>query len=396
MHPKPIKIASIRNLKEAWKNSRDAYGKGGAAGIDKITPAIFRERLETNLNTLREQLILGEFQFSPLKANLIEKGNGKFRVICVPTVADRLVQRLILRHLTFSRDHMGVLSEISFGAKDRGVHAAIKTAIQKRNRHPWVLKTDISQFFDQIPRNYLKSEIRKRVKAKSLIPLLYDVVGSEVKPKNINHAKEIKKSGIEIGKGLRQGMPLSPLLSNLVLNKFDKKLQRKHFEVIRYADDIICFCNNEAECLVAKQYIEQELKRIELSIPDLGDTNSKTIIHAPSEPVIFLGVEIYKQGSRYNKKIPQETWGRAIDKISRHGSIQFNLDNGYTLSNVLRRLKDIPSGYQSAFDGCTNAPSLVQLLKEHSEKTKLKLLAEIFGNEVIDSLSDDHRKFLEF
>lgn len=318
MYPKPIKIASIKNLKTAWKESRDATGRGGAPGVDKVTPAMFRERLESNFIALRKQLIEGTYKFQPLKASLIQKDNGKFRVICIPSVQDRLAQRLILRRLTFPKDRLRVLTGVSFGVskgKDQGVHAAIDKAIKQRNQYPWVLKTDISQFFDKIPRDFLKDKIKARVKSKSLIPLILGAVDCEIKPRNKTQKKLIEESGIKKGRGLRQGMPLSPLLSNLVLSDFDRKLQRRGLQVLRYADDIICFCEAEVECLEAQKYIEQELNKLELSIPSLGGGNSKTTVHSPAESVVFLGVEIYKQNEIYNKKIPKKQGSAPLKRL---------------------------------------------------------------------------------
>lgn len=189
-------------------------------------------------------------------------------------------------------------------------------------------------------------------------------------------------------------MPLSPLLSNLVLSDFDKKMVKSGLSILRYADDIICFCDNEQECITAKNIIEKELKRLELSIPSLGDTNSKTAIHSPEEPVIFLGVEVYRQKDKYNKKIPIKTWNKAIEKVRQHSSLEKNVKNGYTLSTTMKRLSDITSGYSSAFASCTNLSSLEDLLKKEAEKVKLQLLNEIFGPDIISNLNEDEKAFI--
>src|SRR5208282_4605265 len=131
----------------------------------------------------------------------------------------------------------------------------------------------------------------------------------------------IASSGIQRGKGLRQGMPLSPLLSNLVLCNFDKKISRQGIRVVRYVDDLIVLANSEDECRAAKEIIEKELKKVEMSIPDLGGIKSKTEIKSPAEPVIFLGLEIYRQNNgRYAKKIPAEAIKEAYSKVAQLGS----------------------------------------------------------------------------
>ncbi|MGB4108049.1 MAG: reverse transcriptase domain-containing protein [Alphaproteobacteria bacterium] len=226
-----------------------------------------------------------------------------------------------------------------------------------------------------------------------MLSLLTEVVGCEIKVKNDEQAKAVAEAGIVKGKGLRQGMPLSPLLSNLVLNEFDKRAVRKKFRLLRYADDLIGFGTDEDECKVMMEFIKTELEKLELEIPDIKD-QTKTVIHKPNEPVIFLGVEIYKQAEKYNKKIPKKTWDRAVENVRQHALLEWNLKEGYTLPQVVQRLKEIPGGYKSAFPDCTNLDSLRHLLEEEGIKAQQALLAGIFGEKLLSSLTAEQKIFL--
>lgn len=401
MYPKPIKVASFKNIKQSWKDSRDATGKGGAPGIDGIRPTKYKENLETNIVKLREKLLDGNYVYKKLKPHFIQKTDGKDRVICVPAVEDRLVQRIILRNLCADgRDRLGVLSPVSYGVKkgkDQGVHAAIRAALKLRKQYNWVLKTDVSKFFDNIPREYLKNKVRARLGKSSVVPLIEAAIECEVYAENTKDRERIKLSGIENGLGLRQGMPLSPLLSNLVLNRFDNRSMSKDLNLVRYADDIIVFCSNKKECFDALVFIESELEKLKLSVPSIDVGSSKTEIVAPDEPVIFLGVEIYRlNNGKYAKRIPDGTKLRARQKIKDHANLEWNIAEGYDYAKVVQRLKDIPDGYSAAFAECTNLETFRQVLEEDSSLVKQSLLEQIFGKDIFDSLSENQKEFMGF
>lgn len=404
MSPRPIHIASYANLLKTWNASPDSKRKVGTAGIDQTTPAQFKNNLQRNLNDLSNALKNNQYKFSDLRPFFIEKGNGKERVIAAPTVKDRIVQRLILRQLTYdaknkkTRDRLGIIVEnISFGigkGMDTGVHGAIKQAVKYRNKHSWVLKTDISAFFDNIPRETLKKLIRSRLKSSSLTPLIEQVIDCEIRVNGEEEKNKIKKNGIHHGLGLRQGMPLSPLLSNLVLNKLDKKIKRKNYKIIRYADDLIGFGHTEEECIKIKNFIQRELKKLELEIPDLKDQETKTQIKGPNKEVIFLGVEIYKDKTKYKCKIPKKTWDSAVQKVKNLSDADWCMHKKYTYDQVIKILNDIPSGYAAAFSDCTNLPQLVGTLKKEISSAKKQLISNIFGANVINALTLEQKRFM--
>lgn len=400
-YPRPVRIVTTKRLHSVWKDCRDATDKGGAPGIDHVSPQRFRENLDTNINKIREQILRGEYKFANLKPHPILKDSGKHRIICIPAVRDRLVQRLILQHLTRPKDLLGVINETSYGVargKEQGTHAAVDKTVKLRKEKPWILKTDISAFFDNIPRQHLIGLVRTRLKRHSLVPLLEQIISSEVDERDKEKKEIVSKNGIKRGKGLRQGMPLSPLLSNLVLRSFDKKLAKQGIKVVRYVDDLIVLANSEEECLAAKELIEKELKRVELTIPDLGAVNSKTEIKKPDESVIFLGFEIYKmKNGEYAKRIPDEAVAEAYAKVAKAGSYEYCIGKERkSLTSVLSWLENIPVGYKASYSGATNLDTFLGEITKRTDAVKKALLEDIFGKEAVAKLSNDKLKFLGF
>lgn len=242
----------------------------------------------------------------------------------------------------------------------------------------------------------MKELIRKRLGRHSLVPLLEKVIDSEIKASNKNEANTIKSNGMISNRGLRQGMPLSPLLSNLVLNKLDKKIIGKNYLCIRYVDDLIFFCETREECEAIERFIRAELETIEQSIPRLGATNSKTQIKAPNESVEFLGCEIYKQpNGSYGQKVPQHSIDDACHDLQRMGSIQHCLDeNMPTYLDVSRKLNDKIAGYGASYKDCSNVNEFVNRLERVSHQVKNALMQTTLGAEVYNNLTDENKAFL--
>ncbi len=245
--PKPSRIASLHNLGQVWAASRDASGRGGAPGIDWQYPTSFRNNLERNLTLVRHELLSG-YQFTSLRPHLIDKGDNKKRIVCIPTVKDRLVQRLILSYLTSERDVLDVINPLSYGfikGRNKGVRHAVVDAVAYRNKFPWMLKTDITSFFDRIDRTYLKDKLVPRLQKSSIVPLLEGVIDCEIAASTQKLRASIRQNGIIAGRGVRQGMPLSPVLSNFVLRPFDKKINKARIRMVRYADDLAIFADSK-------------------------------------------------------------------------------------------------------------------------------------------------------
>ena len=279
-YPRPIRIFSRNLLLHAWQQSRDASSKPGTKGIDGLTARQFNQNRDLHFAHIIERTRSGTYAFSDLRPFFIRKKNGKLRVICVPTVGDRLVQRVIVNALT-ERDRFHLLNPVSFGfIRGRSVQGAIDEAIARRTTREWCLKTDIQSFFDKIDRARLKTLVRRRLRTHSLVPLLCDAIDCELKPNKSDRAK-VQALGIHGGQGLRQGMPLSPLLSNLVLADFDKAAQERGFDVLRYADDLIVFGESKARLEDALTFLVDELQKVGHSVRRPAKNSKTEFVRSP-------------------------------------------------------------------------------------------------------------------
>jgi len=291
--PKPTKILSKAKLFAAWKGSRDSTSDPGRPGIDGITAEQFALRIDERLATLADDLRSGKYHPSRLKPVLIPKPDSdRYRLICIPVIRDRVVQKAILNHLVL-HDKLHVENEFSFGfIAGKGTSHAMDRAIDLRRKYDWCLKTDIEAFFDRIARSEAKTRVSRALRNSSLVPLIHSFIDCEIRQTKFARPKLIKQ-GIVEGRGLRQGMPLSPMLANLVLSDFDASFRRQKIEMVRYADDLLLFFDSKRAAQDGFQFVRQQLAEQGLTIPELGGEFSKTQIVAPRQPVTFLGLELF-------------------------------------------------------------------------------------------------------
>lgn len=179
---RPLRILSKVRLRHVWNESRDSSKRAGAAGIDSESAKQFAANLDSNLDEVVKRLHGGSYGFSGLRPVFIDKpGSNKERVICIPTVRDRLVQRTIVEYLASSRK-IPIRNSSSFGfIRGLGTSDAIAKAVELRSVYEWCLKTDIESFFDQIPRPLLKERVETALRDHSLVPLICKAIDCEIK-----------------------------------------------------------------------------------------------------------------------------------------------------------------------------------------------------------------------
>lgn len=292
------RLRSLGNLRAVWKEYWPR-AKDSGPGVDGITPKMFDDNLSRNLNLLRTELSDGYDYFLLRGVTVPKKDPTRKRVICVPTVRDRVVQRAVLRVIEANAPKLGIVNDVSFGfIKDsngakRGAHAARNAAVRQRQMRPWAFKADISAFFDRIPREQLFHDFRKAFRLSSLTPLVAGAINCEVDCSDPFLRRVLEDNGIEAGRGLRQGMPLSPILSNFLLRDFDRAFSQRGHALLRYADDLAVFGSSRRECETIRDLTESELAKLKLQL-----SPEKTEICGPHEPVEFLGMELgLKDGS---------------------------------------------------------------------------------------------------
>ena len=218
-------VCQRENLLEALRRVRTNRGSPGVDGMttDEL-PAYLREHWPG----IRERLLTGTYQPQPVKRVEIPKPDGGVRKLGIPTVLDRFIQQAVLHVLQGRWDR--TFSEHSFGFRPgRSAHQAVAQAqkyIAEGNR--WVVDIDLEKFFDRVNHDLLMGRVAKRVADKRLLKLLRSFLNAGVMENGLVGPTD---------EGTPQGGPLSPLLSNLVLDDLDKELERRGHRFARYADD---------------------------------------------------------------------------------------------------------------------------------------------------------------
>ncbi|MBR0741495.1 hypothetical protein JQ581_31640 [Bradyrhizobium liaoningense] len=361
-----------------------------------MTAEQFALRIDDRLASLAADLRFGRYRPSKLKPVFIPKPNSdKDRLICIPVIKDRIVQKAIVNYLV-TREKLPVENEFSFGfIKGRGTTSAIARAIELRRTYDWCLKTDIEAFFDRIARSEAKSRVTKALKNSSLIPLIHSFIDCEIKQTSVTRPK-LAKQGITVGRGLRQGMPLSPLLANLVLTDFDNSFKTKRIEMVRYADDLLLFFHTKSAAKDGFELVKSQLASQGLTIPQLGGDSSKTQIVAPKQPVSFLGLEIvYLDATgNYEKRVGR----RQIAKIEARLEEEYSFDNlrkervnfHEASASLWRSISSYRSTYRNTYDFAILDSELGRIARKVLEG----LFEDVFGSNVLTNVTPEGREFM--
>lgn len=236
-------ILSPLNLNKAYKAVVRNNGNGG---IDKMSCEQLLPWLKSNKDELIGSLRSGTYRPNPVRRVEIPKDNGKKRLLGIPTVVDRLVQQAINQILTPVYERQ--FSETSYGFRPkRGCHEALRRAQNTVGEgYKYVVDLDLERFFDTVNHSKLIEILSRTIKDGRVISLVHKYLLSGV----IN--RDLFEMSTE---GTPQGGPLSPLLSNIMLNELDKELERRGLPFVRYADDVMIFCKSSRAALRVKESI---------------------------------------------------------------------------------------------------------------------------------------------
>lgn len=246
------KISDQLHLLKAF---RRAKRNDGTAGIDGITPGEYEQDLSANIKQLQIQLKAGTYEPNAVRGVEIKKPNGGTRLLGIPTIGDRVVQQSIQAELQRVFDPF--FSENSYGFRPgRSAHQAIERASEYvKEGKIWVVDIDLKSFFDEINHDRLMNRLKNSISDKKLLKLIHQFLRAG-----------LMQGGLETQRiaGTPQGGPLSPLLSNIVLDELDKELEVRGLGFVRYADDCNIFVGSERSAQrVLKSmttFIEKKLK----------------------------------------------------------------------------------------------------------------------------------------
>ncbi|MCJ2110201.1 hypothetical protein MKK64_03060 [Methylobacterium sp. E-025] len=385
-------------IRVAWNDFWKRAQSQRATGIDGVAPIVFKQKLEPNLERIYGQLREG-YTFQALRPVAIEKSNGAKRIICIATVQDRVVQRLLSNHLTKQAEELGITNNISYGfvksvsGRSRGVQAARAAAIELRQTNQWVYKTDIVSFFDRIERGRLINSTVRALKAPSFRRIISGVVSCEIAETDAAINRVVDANGIKRGVGLRQGMPLSPLLSNVALSSFDHRITRLGYKMVRYADDLIVLSSSQEQCLEIDGHVRSILRDIGHTIPPIG-SDSKTQIAEPGQPIDFLGLSLQRTGERYELVVTEKQIEKIVQTINDYKDIGRLVREGMTFTKLGAKLDSTIGGYLAAYSAAQNVEHLSKIMLDRKRNVIRSILSRAFGEDSIRKLTSQSKAFM--
>ena len=291
-------ILSIENLNEAIKRVK---ANKGASGIDKMSV----DKLEPYFNEHRKEIIESimnkTYRPKPVRRVYIPKSNGKLRPLGIPTVVDRVIQQAIAQRLVPIYEN--VFSNYSYGFRpNRDCHTAIGKVLEYLNQgFEWVIDLDIEKYFDTVNHDKLISILREQVNDSHTVHLIRKFLQAGVMDNGLVSSTTI---------GVPQGGPLSPILSNIYLDKFDKELESRGLHFVRYADDCNIFVRTDVSAERVMKSVTSWLERKLF----LKVSATKTKITRPSNSN-FLGFTFWKNSDGWQCKPGNDRKAKLYEKI---------------------------------------------------------------------------------
>src|ERR1700756_4976968 len=334
-------VCERENLVRAWKRVRR---NKGSPGVDGMTIDDARDYLREHWPSIREQLLRGTYQPQPVRRVEIPKPDGGVRKLGIPTVLDRFIQQAVMQVLQRRWDP--TFSEHSHGfPPKRSAHQAIAKAQQYiAAGHRWVVDLDLEKFFDGVNHDKLMAAIARRVTDKRVLQLIGAFLKVGVMENGLVSPAE---------EGTPQGGPLSPLLSNIVLDELDRELERRKHRFVRYADD----CNIYVRSRGAGQRVMTSVTRFLTHRLKLKVNEAKSAVARPEERK-FLGFS-FSRHKEPKRRIAPKVLLRCKQKIRE----LTQRTRGISLEQMMKELAAYLRGWKSYFGFC-QTPSLLKALEE--------------------------------
>jgi RNA-directed DNA polymerase len=318
-------ILSHGNIKRAYKQVKK---NKGVAGIDGIPVEKFAEWYSKEGENLREGLLTGKYQPAAVKQVEIQKQNGGKRKLGIPTVKDRIIQQAIAQVL--SPIYEKQFSEQSYGFRpERNAHQALgKASKYVESGNEIVVDTDLETFFDTVNHNRLMHRISETIGDKTLLKLIRKYLQSGIMIDGVLSQRT---------EGTPQGSPLSPLLSNIVLDELDKELEKRGHKFVRYADDCNIFVRSQA---AGERVIESISNFIRNKLKLKINKEKSKVCY--SNQTKFLGYTIQRDGML---SIAETSLTRFKDKIRK----VTKRNRGKSFEQIISELNSIIRGWLQYF-----------------------------------------------
>jgi RNA-directed DNA polymerase len=334
-------VVERENLKKALAQVKR---NKGAAGVDRMNVDDLPAYLKEHWPTIRDQLLDGSYKPQPVRRVEIPKASGGSRPLGIPTVLDRFIQQAVMQVLQAHWDP--TFSEASFGFRPgRSAHQAVERAQELiASGHGFVVDIDLEKFFDRVNHDILMGLIAKRVADKRLLKLIRGFLTAGVLEGGLVSPTE---------EGTPQGGPISPLLSNLMLDVLDKELEKRGHRFVRYADDCNIYVRSEKAGERVMAGIEKFLaKRLKLKV-----NKAKSAVAKPSVRK-FLGFSFTGWDEPRRRIAPQ-----ALARFKAKVRELTRRTRGQSLGQMVKELSVYLIGWRGYFDFC-QTPSVLRALDQ--------------------------------
>ena len=338
-------VCERENCKRALKRVK---ANKGSAGVDGMTVQQLPECLKQHWPAIREQLLSGTYKPQPVRRVEIPKPDGGVRKLGIPTVLDRFVQQAVMQVLQRKWDR--TFSEHSYGFRPgRSAHQAVEQAQQYiAEGYRWCVDLDLEKFFDRVSHDKLMARIEIRIGDRRLLKLIRTFLKAGV-----------MEGGLvsPVDEGTPQGGPLSPLLSNIVLDEFDRELERRGLRFARYADD----CNVYVRSRRAGERVMASITRFITTKLKLKVNEQKSAVARPWERK-FLGFSF-----TWNRAPKRRIAPKAVLRFKEKVRELTSRTRGVSIERMAEELAQYLQGWLGYFGQC-ETPSVLQSLEEWTRR----------------------------
>jgi RNA-directed DNA polymerase len=316
----------------------------GSAGVDGRTVHELPDYLKQHWPAIREQLLSGTYKPHPVKRVEIPKPDGGVRKLGIPTVLDRFIQQAVMQVLQRRWDR--TFSDHSYGFRPgRSAHQAVEKAQQyMAEGYRWVVDLDLEKFFDRVNHDKLMAKMAERVSDKQLLKLIRAFLRAGV-----------MEGGLvsPVDEGTPQGGPLSPLLSNIVLDEFDRELERRGLRYARYADDSNIYVRSRR----AGERVMASITRFITTKLKLKVNDEKSAVARPWTRK-FLGFS-FTNGREPKRRIAPKAIGRFKERVRE----LTRRNKGISTARMAEKLVSYLRGWMGYFGKC-QTPSVLERLDQ--------------------------------
>ena len=334
-------ILSPTNLNQAYKRVRSNKGSGG---IDKMEVESLKDYLVNNKDQLIQSILDGRYRPNPVRRVEIPKEKGT-RKLGIPSVVDRVIQQAIAQILSPIYEEQFSTNSYGFRPRRNAHQALNKCRNYITEGYKYAVDIDLEKFFDTVNQNKLIEVLSRTVKDGRVVSLIHKYLHAGVVTRNKFEETEM---------GVPQGSPLSPVLSNIMLNELDKELERRGHRFVRYADDLVILCKSKRS---AERTLANNIPYIENTL--FLKVNREKTVTAYVSKIKFLGYSFYVFKGEGRLRVHP----KSIAKMKKRMRTLTSRSNGWGYARRKEALRQFISGWVNYFK-LANMTKLLSIVDE--------------------------------